>query len=120
MLQHEIRVGDKLRIRSWEDMAAEFGVTDGIIAFDGRHCFTWHFRRYCGMDVEVVGVEVDHWFNLELEFKLTPLFRVKLDGAKYIDHVEFDNKFIFHAAVFELRTDAVLVSDEAINKIIGL
>lgn len=54
----EIKVGDKVRIREWDDMAKEFGVyEDGDIKT--KYYFTKEMKKYCGKFVEVKRVHGD-------------------------------------------------------------
>lgn len=52
MRQEDIRVGDVLRIRRWEDMEAEFGLNEigEILCAD---TFTPHMKELCGMTFTV-------------------------------------------------------------------
>ena len=53
MNHKDIKVGDVLRIRSWESMQAEFGFRcDGNINVPGA-CFNIHMREHCGKKVTV-------------------------------------------------------------------
>lgn len=46
------KVGDKVRIRLWDDMAKKFGVNDGDIYMTGC-CFFEEMKQYCGKTYEV-------------------------------------------------------------------
>lgn len=57
-------VGDRLRIRQWDDMEAEFGLTyDGDIECKG--VFTQSMRDLCGMDFVVSKAfpEFDRYYD---------------------------------------------------------
>lgn len=54
MREEEIRVGDRLRIREWDDMAAEFGIRDGEIQCDAT--FVQGMKRLCGMPFTVKDI----------------------------------------------------------------
>lgn len=50
------KVGDVVRIRSWEDMEAEFGVDeDGNIPC--KYSFTDFMRNMCGDEFMITGIE---------------------------------------------------------------
>lgn len=60
----EIKVGDKVKIRSWESMEKEFGLDrDGDI--DCRPCFVRNMKKYCGKTVTVKHVTDDEDFHVE-------------------------------------------------------
>ena len=55
MREEDIRIGDVLRIRQWEDMEAEFGVSpDGDIPC--ADTFTEYMRELCGRTFTVKAV----------------------------------------------------------------
>jgi hypothetical protein len=55
----EMKPGDKVKIRQWDDMAQEFGVDkDGDIN-SGDLLFLREMRPLCGTEVEVLKVEPD-------------------------------------------------------------
>lgn len=54
-----VHVGDKVRIRDWDDMAAEFGVN----AYDEIPCrmtFIRDMQKYCGYEYTVAEVYGEH------------------------------------------------------------
>lgn len=56
----KIKVGDKIRIREWDDMAQEFGINeDGDIKT--KCFFTRRMKRFCGEVVEVKHVDGDYF-----------------------------------------------------------
>ena len=55
MREEEIRVGDRLRIRDWDDMADEFGIRNGEIQCDAT--FTQGMKRLCGMPFTVKNIQ---------------------------------------------------------------
>lgn len=57
MREEEIRVGDRLRIREWDDMAAEFGIRDGEIQCDAT--FIPEMKELCGMPFTVKDIIQD-------------------------------------------------------------
>lgn len=48
------KVGDKVRVRQWDDMAKEFGVNNGNIHINGC-LFVKEMKKYCGRTYEVYG-----------------------------------------------------------------
>lgn len=54
MREEEIRVGDRLRIREWDDMADEFGIRNGEIQCDAT--FVQGMKRLCGMPFTVKDI----------------------------------------------------------------
>lgn len=48
------KVGDKVRVRQWDDMAKEFGVNNGNIPINGC-LFVKEMKQYCGRTYEVYG-----------------------------------------------------------------
>ena len=60
----EIKVGDKVKILTWESMEKEFGLDkDGYIKI--RPCFVTCMRKYCGKTVTVSKINDDGSFNVE-------------------------------------------------------
>lgn len=60
----QFRVGDKVRIREWDDMAEEYGVDeDGDIDFSEDSSFSEGvfkaMKRFCGKEAKVAGVDVN-------------------------------------------------------------
>ena len=54
----EFKIGDKVRIRSWEDMAEEFGTrSDGDIPCNKT--FTGEMKYLCGTEFEITGICAD-------------------------------------------------------------
>ena len=59
------KIGDKVRIRQWDDMVEEFGVDGGDILVGGC-CFVEEMKQYCGKVFEIYDV----WsfcYNLKTE-----------------------------------------------------
>jgi hypothetical protein len=57
----DIKVGMKVRIREWDDMEEEFGLLGRIdtLVINVTFGFTGYMRRFCGVCVEVVGINRD-------------------------------------------------------------
>lgn len=69
-----MKVGQKYKVRSWDDMKREFGIAEGIaetyIPCEGD--FMLSMKKYCGT---IVTVASTGWFDL---------FRVQEDKGKFI------------------------------------
>lgn len=64
-------VGDKVRVRLWNDMAHEFGMDeDGDIIISDCECFVREMKHYCG---EIVTIE----------FKRPYGYHIKEDGGNW-------------------------------------
>lgn len=48
-------VGDKVTIRQWDDMAAEFGL-DKYGGINVPKCFTKDMKQYCGQTLSIVHI----------------------------------------------------------------
>lgn len=60
------KVGDRVRIKTWEKMAQEFGVNeDGDIRMTGLYYFTRLMKKYCGNIYTIKNVNFDHSYKLE-------------------------------------------------------
>lgn len=60
----EIKVGDKVKIRTWESMEKEFGLDiNGYIKI--RPCFVTSMRKYCGKTVTVSKINDNGSFTVE-------------------------------------------------------
>ena len=57
MKPEDIKIGDRLRVREWEDMAEEFGAVGDEIACDLT--FTQSMRYMCGMPFTVEEISSD-------------------------------------------------------------
>ena len=69
-----MRVGQKYKVRSWDDMEREFGITKRLTEtyIPCRGSFMLSMKKYCGTIVTVFSIG---WFNL---------FRVQEDEGKYM------------------------------------
>lgn len=60
----KFKIGDKVRVREWDDMAKEFGVnSQGDI--DKLPFFTPEMKPYCGKVVTIDGTSVCGWFTIK-------------------------------------------------------
>lgn len=70
-----MKVGQKYKVRSWDDMVKEFGIAEGVaetyILCEGD--FMLSMKKYCGTIVTVVSIT--GWYNL---------FRVQEDEGKFL------------------------------------
>ena len=56
------KVGDKVRVREWDDMAKEFGVYgDGFFVVLSNGCFFRQMRKYCGKTMTIRAVNGDYY-----------------------------------------------------------
>ena len=65
-LKYEFKVGDKVRIRQWDDMAEEFGVNYGIINV-GAEVFSYAMKYLCGKIAVIKATGANN--HVCLEFK---------------------------------------------------
>ena len=55
----DIHVGDRLRIRQWDDMEEEFGVNLGLKSIRCKFGFTWKMACLCGLPYTVSAVDAE-------------------------------------------------------------
>lgn len=67
MATRKFEVGDKLRIREWEDMKSEFGLKNGR-DIDCLFTFTEEMKHFCGKDFTVRKVFCDRIYPEENTF----------------------------------------------------
>ena len=66
--EHEFKVGDRVRIRQWDDMAAEFKF-DGVGDIHLTHStFVSNMKHLCGRTATVIGVEENNNKHIYLDF----------------------------------------------------
>lgn len=58
------KIGDKVKIRTWESMAKEFG-TDRNGDIPCRWCFVTHMKKYCGKVFTIKEVSRNGWYCLD-------------------------------------------------------
>lgn len=62
-----MKIGQKYRVRSWDDMEREFGVAEGIfeiyVACEGD--FMLSMKKYCGTIVTVAGIIWNDIFTIQ-------------------------------------------------------
>lgn len=64
--KHEFKVGDKVRIRQWDDMAKEFGVNYGFINV-GTNIFTYAMKYLCGKIAIIKATGANNLVRLEFK-----------------------------------------------------
>ena len=60
------KIGDKVRVRQWDDMAKEFGVDNGNILINGFY-FIKEMKQYCGKTYEVYDTGLHYILATENE-----------------------------------------------------
>lgn len=62
-----MRVGQKYKVRSWDDMKREFGITEGIAEtyIPCRGNFMLSMKKYCGTIVTVVSTGRYNFFRVQ-------------------------------------------------------
>ena len=60
----KFKVGDKVRVRQWDDMAKEFGV-DSSGAIDKSPYFIGAMRQYCGQVLTIEGINAFGYYLVE-------------------------------------------------------
>ena len=59
------KVGDKVKVRGWDDMASEFDVNDfGDIELSQKIDFTKEMKKFCGKIVTIQGHDVDGYYEI--------------------------------------------------------
>jgi hypothetical protein len=64
--KHKFKVGDKVRIRQWDDMAEEFGVNYGFINV-GTNIFTYAMKYLCGKIAIIKATGANNLVRLEFK-----------------------------------------------------
>ena len=59
----KIKVGDKVRIKSWEEMEEEFGL-DCAGNINCKSCFTDSMKKFCGATATISGINSDEIVEL--------------------------------------------------------
>lgn len=54
------KVGDKVKVREWDDMVEEFG-TDEDDDIDCNLCFVKDMKEYCGKEMTISRVLTSHY-----------------------------------------------------------
>lgn len=80
------KVGDKVRVRQWDDMAKEFGVNNGNIPINGC-LFVKEMKQYCGRTYEVYGKSLYYYIlateNEVLEWCFTDSMLEDVNSLSY-------------------------------------
>ena len=82
------KVGDKVRVREWGDMAKEFGVYgDGFVVVLSDGCFFRPMRKYCGKTVTITRAEINHYHVDDDYWHFTDeMFKPAADTTLIIEH----------------------------------
>lgn len=64
--KHEFKVGDKVRVRQWDDMAEEFGVNCGLINV-GTGTFSYDMKYLCGKIAIIKATGANNYVYLEFK-----------------------------------------------------
>lgn len=64
--KHEFKVGDKVRIRQWDDMVKEFGENCGIINV-GTETFLYAMKYLCGKIAIIKATDANNYVRLEFK-----------------------------------------------------
>lgn len=84
------KVGDVVRIRSWEDMEAEFGVDeDGNIPC--KYNFTEFMRNMCGNEFMITGIEEQRLLGYPMGMISVSIDMVEPVPEDEIDGAELDD-----------------------------
>lgn len=94
MKPEDIKIGDRLRIREWEDMANEFGYEGGDIACD--LAFTQDMSYMCGMPftVEEISSDSRRFFSKEGIENHWSISADMLEPLEIDDKPETDDDFL--------------------------
>ncbi len=101
------KVGDELRIREWDDMVSEFGISSwGTIRC--KHSFVKNMRYLCGSEFTVSKIIGDKYFSVE-EIEYTR------SGSVY-------NYWAISEEMLEPRTEEGLyiASDNELNNLLNI
>ena len=90
-----LKVGDKVTIRQWDDMAEEFGVDyDGDIKC--KNIFISDMRKYCGKTFTIVDIE-DYLYPI-------PAYVLSDDSGTALKDSVFSTPWTFTEDMFEKKT----------------
>ena len=91
------KVGDKVKVREWDDMAKEFGVYGGgfVVVLSGG-CFVAPMREYCGKTVTIKAAYDDYyliegdntqWHFTDEMFVAQPQLIIEHHGRTTVAHI---------------------------------
>lgn len=93
------KVGDKVRVRQWDDMVKEFGY-DGVDIYIDNYYFIEEMKQYCGKTYEVCNAD---WFCYNLKTENEVLDWSFTDGM-----LEDVNSLQIHADSLTLETENMI------------
>lgn len=93
------KVGDKVRVRQWDDMVKEFGY-DGVDIYIDNYYFVEEMKQYCGKTYEVCNAD---WFCYNLKNENEVLDWSFTDGM-----LEDVNSLQIHADSLTLETENMI------------
>lgn len=93
------KVGDKVRVRQWDDMVKEFGY-DGVDIYIDNYYFVEEMKQYCGKTYEVCNAD---WFCYNLKNENEVLDWFFTDGM-----LEDVNSLQIHADSLTLETENMI------------
>lgn len=92
MATRKFEVGDKLRIREWEDMKSEFGMKNGGVDINCAFTFTEEMKRFCGKNFTVSSIYGDRYHSEErLEMEHGWTYNISADMLEYREIKEFNS-----------------------------
>ena len=90
------KVGDKVKVREWDDMAKEFGVYgDGFVVVLSNGCFFRPMCKYCGKTMTIravhghyylIGDDEDWWHFTDEMFEQSQLI-IEHHGRTTVAHI---------------------------------
>lgn len=104
---HEYKIDDVVRVRLWDDMEAEFGLTPaGNISTPG-YTFVSNMRMYCGEEAEVCRITR---YDREAKGRAdTPAYRLRGFGGWIFEHetLEVINELSDECLASELKPETL-------------
>lgn len=93
-------VGQLVRIREWEDMKAEFGVTEsGYINDHKQYCFPRQYNRYCGLEVTIKEIGDDGFIVVENDEPSIALLASELEPVEECRTVPFNEELFYQMVI---------------------
>lgn len=92
----EIKIGDKLRVRQWDDMASEYGdfIWEAMRAINTPCCFVDSMKYLCGKEFEVKDIikfgSFNHYVSSNGIEKFYNISAEMLEPISSLDEQDFD------------------------------